>query len=254
VTFCRTFTNFGGIKQSLPEAQNKNGGHGGPLVAIMFGFFSGKNKNKESESLQDTGEYKFTWHDIGPKNPFNKRILDCRSLTQTLLSFTKDKSIAESFSEQRKSVGREFIEMRISDSKSQEVNISYPHNGEKIEGAVFKAKSMEDKWDIYGWNNTLFFVRSWTGELVYKASITVSEKDFVINKVEYQLLEEYKKDPSLAVDDVHFIIMSHAFGRPFPHRVPKINGDKEIALYSFSKFGRNCWYATFDSILDTTVA
>jgi hypothetical protein len=31
LTFSRILFNFGGTKQSLPEAQNKNGGHGGPL-------------------------------------------------------------------------------------------------------------------------------------------------------------------------------------------------------------------------------
>jgi hypothetical protein len=35
LTFCRTFTNFDETKQSLPEAQNKNGGHSGPLAATI---------------------------------------------------------------------------------------------------------------------------------------------------------------------------------------------------------------------------
>ena len=219
----------------------------------MFGLF--KKKKTESESLQSkTEEYDFKWYDLGENNPFNKRVLDIRSLTQTMLSFTSDKSVAELFNKQRHSIGEELINIQVPGLKIIETRLEYPHNGSKMEGAGFKAKCMEDKWDIYFWNGIMYLTRSWTGEVVYKAHTTVSDTNFLITKIEYSENEYTETDSSLVIDNVHFIVMSHAFGRPFPHRVPKtLIAEKDIALYSFNQFGHNCWYATYDTILDTII-
>src|ERR1700722_18734053 len=117
----------------------------------MFGLF--KNKQKESEVSQPKKEeYNFKWYEPGEGNPFNKRILDIRRLTQTMLSFTSDKDVAELFVKRRSSVGEELIGIQMPDSKTISVNLEYPHNGSKMEGAGYRAKCMEDKWDIYFWN------------------------------------------------------------------------------------------------------
>ncbi len=120
-----------------------------------------------------------------------------------------------------------------------------------MEGAGPRAKEMEDKWDIYCWNNIMYFARSWTGEVVYKAHINVSETKFSIYKIEYVESKYTLSDTTLVIDDVHFIVISYLFGKIFPHRIPRsLVNDSEIALYSFSQFGRNCWYATHESIID----
>jgi hypothetical protein len=138
-------------------------------------------------------------------------------------------------------------------SKTINVDLVYPHNGSKIEGAAYKAKCMEDKWDIYGWNDIIYFTRSWTGEVVYKAFIIVANTNFKIHEIEY-IPNENEEDKSLAINNVHFLIKTLAFGAIHPHKVPKsLTTDKDIALYSFNQFGHNCWYATFDEILDTTL-
>lgn len=219
----------------------------------MFGLF--RKKKQESEAYQNKpNEYDFKWHDLGKGNPFNKKILDIRSLTQTMLSFTKDKTIAKLFNKQRQSIGEELIDTKLPSSKTISTNLVYPHNGTKMEGAGFKAKCMEDKWDLYFWNGIMYLTRSWTGEVVYKAYTAVAETYFTITKIEYSENQYTQEDPSLVIDNVHFIVMSHAFGRPFPNRVPKkLITEKEIALYSFSQFGHNCWYATYDTIIDTVV-
>jgi hypothetical protein len=223
------------------------------IIKTMFGLF--KKKKKESESYQGKAEeYNFKWYDVGESNPFNKRILDIRSLTQTMLSFTSDKEVAVLFNKQRRSIGEELIDIKLNDSKILPANLEYSHNGSKMEGAGYKAKCMEDKWDIYFWNGIMYLTRSWTGEVVYKAHINFSETNFTITKIEYSENEFTQADPSLAIDNVHFIILSHAFGRPFPHRIPKtLINEKDIALYSFNQFGHNCWYATYDTILDAIV-
>lgn len=217
----------------------------------MFGLF--KKKIKESEFNQSQNqEYQFQWYEAGENNPFNKRILDIRSLTQHTLSFTKDKYVAELFNKQRQSIGRELIDTKMPGSKTLNVELVYPHNGAKIEGATYKAKCMEDKWDIYGWNEIIYFTRSWTGEVIYKAFINTTDSNFKIYKIEY--IPTYDDEDSLlAINNVHFLIKTLAFGGVYPHKVPKsLTTEKNIALYSFNQFGHNCWYATFDEILDTT--
>jgi hypothetical protein len=218
----------------------------------MFGLF--KKKIRESETHQSQNkEYEFKWYEIGEDNPLNKRILDIRSLTQHTLSFTKDKLVAELFNKQRQSIGQELNGTKMAGSKILDVDLMYPHNGSKVEGAVYKAKCMEDKWDIYAWNDIIYFVRSWTGEVVYKASINVKEENFTINKIEY-IPGTNDEDKSLAINNVHFLIKTLAFGAVYPHKVPKsLTTDQDIASYSFNQFGHNCWYATFDEILDTVL-
>ncbi|MBS1636665.1 MAG: hypothetical protein JST26_12180 [Bacteroidetes bacterium] len=221
----------------------------------MFGFFKKKNKPKESEVQQpQASKYHFKWYDIGPENPFNKRLLDCRSLTESMLSATSDESIARSFAHQRHSIGEEFVGFEFNRKASLPVHLVYPHNGSKIEGAAYKAKSMEDKWDIYAWNNIFYFVRSWTGKIEYKAFFAASENTFLIDKIEYDSAEHANEDSTIIENNVHFLLMTLAFGRIYPHKVPKtITGDENIALYSFALFGRNCWYATYEDITDTTI-
>lgn len=219
----------------------------------MFGLF--KKKVKESETFENKDqEYEFSWVEIGEQNPFNKRILDIRSFTQHVLAFTKDKHVAGLFNKQRHSIGQELTNTKIPGSKTIEVSLVYPHNGSKIEGAAYKAKCMEDKWDIYGWNNILYLTRSWTGEIVYKATIHVTETSFEVQKIEYCADGYNENDPSLVVNNVHFLLKTLAFGAIYPHKVPAVlTNEKDIAIYSFSQFGHNCWYATYDDVLDVTV-
>ncbi|SHE46638.1 hypothetical protein [Pedobacter caeni] len=219
----------------------------------MFGLF--KKKVKEPETFQNHDqEYEFTWHEVGKDNPFNKQILDIRSFTQHMLSFTKEKYVAELFNKQRHSIGRELINTKIPKSKTINVSLVYPHNGSKIEGAAYKANCMEDKWDIYGWDNIIYLTRSWTGEVVYKAFIKVTDASFEIQKIEYTPDVYSENDQSLVVNDVHFLIKTLALGAIYPHKVPTVlTNEKDIAIYSFNRFGHNCWYATYYDILDVAV-
>ncbi|MEJ2884380.1 hypothetical protein [Pedobacter sp. GR22-6] len=219
----------------------------------MFGLF--KRKVKESEAVQNHDrEYEFTWHELGEHNPFNTRILDIRNFTQHMLAFTEDKSVAETFNQQRHSIGQELIGIKMPESKAINVMLVYPHDGSKIEGAAYKAKCMEDKWDIYGWDNTIYFTRSWTGEVVYRAFINITDTNFAIQKIEYIPDQYNADDQSLVVNNVHFLIKTLAFGSIYPHKVPaNLINQKDIALYSFNQFGHNCWYATYNDILDVTV-
>lgn len=217
----------------------------------MFGWPKKKPaKLSESEVLQRGGNFRFQWHEIGEGNPFNKRILDIRSFTLSMIATTSKKEVAEKFTSLRTSVGNEHIGTNVSNSKSTSTNLTYPHNGASLQGVVFKADSMDCKWDIYIYDGTFYFSRSWTGDLVYKATANVGADLIQLLNIEYPS----DMDELLAINNVHFLIMSHAFGKVFPHMIPKgLESENDIAAYSFSAFGNKACYASHEQITDTVV-
>jgi hypothetical protein len=215
----------------------------------MINWFKKKHKkSKESEVLQQNTQYQFTWYEVGDGNPFNKRILDIRSFTQTMIATTSKKSIAELYNELRKSVGEEYIGKDVVNARSSKTDLRYPHNGTELRGAAFKSDSMDCKWDIYIYDSCFYFTRSWTGELVYKAISQITSDFIKIIEIQHPDTIESKD----SINNVHFLILSHANRRPMPHKIPAgIIGDKEIALYSFSEFGNRACYASYEDITDT---
>ncbi|HEY5751254.1 MAG TPA: hypothetical protein VIU12_34565 [Chryseolinea sp.] len=218
----------------------------------MFSWLKKKHKEaNESEVLQQgEANYTFLWYEIGEGNPFNKRILDIRSFTLSMIATTSRKEIAEKYTSLRSSVGNEYIGIDVPNSKSSLTNLKYPHNGSVLRGAAFKADSMDCKWDIYVYDNIFYFSRSWTGDLVYKATAKINVDSIELTNIEYPS----EIDESIAINDVHFLMMSHAFSRVFPHMIPgALRSENEIARYSFSAFGNKACYASYEPVIDTVV-
>ena len=218
----------------------------------MFKWFKRKKLKSESEFLKTkSDEYSFRWLELGDDdNPFNKKVLDISSYTSTTMAFTTEKEIAEKYTELRSSLGKELIGFDTSNFKKTHANLEYLHSGEQLEGVAFKADSMDCKWDIYAYDNYLFFSRSWDGKLIYKASYTITSDKILISEILFN--DSYSDDE--AKNDVHFLIKSHATGQVFPHTIPKeLTSDSEIAQWSFVKFGNRAYYACYDNIIDTVV-
>lgn len=217
----------------------------------MFGLFKKKRKEaKESEVLQQEVNYNFKWYEIGEGNPFNKKILDIRSFTLSMIATTSSKEVAVKYSALRGSLGEEYKGASVPNAKSISTSLKYPHNGAALEGIVFKADSMDCKWDIYIYNDVFYFTRSWTGDLGYKATARIHADSIELTTIECSV----EDDELIAVNNVHFLIMAHALGKVYPHMIPKeFQRDKEIALYSFSTFGNKACYATYEPVTDTVI-
>jgi len=218
----------------------------------MFSWFKSKRKDSsESEALQKDGvSYKYQWHEIGQGNPFNKRVLDVRSFTLSMIATTSKKEVAEKYTSLRTSIGEEYIGAGVPNPKSVLSSLKYPHNGAAIRGAVFKAESMDCKWDIYCYDDVFYFTRSWTGDLIYKVKAKINADSVELTSIEYPL----EIDELLAINNVHFLLLSHALGRIFPHMVPKeLVDENDVALYSFSTFGNKACYACYEPVTDTVV-
>lgn len=209
----------------------------------------GGNDNSAGESSDDA-EHGLKWYDPGEENPFPIRILDVRGLTWNLVATTSDVRMAESFNAQRQTDGREFTDAAIENSTTIECDLAFPHNGDELEGIVFKSNSMDVKWDIYIYDSSFLFVRSWTGKLQYRALAKITDTDIRIHKIETS-----PDHIDTAPQAVYFILATHAIGRVLPHTIPRDvpNNAKQIGFLSFSMYGNLGCYATYEDITQIAI-
>jgi len=207
-----------------------------------------QSRTEKEEAVPPKGcgdGYSFKWNDPGPENPFGIRVFDCRPLTWHVVATTKDKAIAERYNVLRRSDGKDLIGAPINDSVRCPVSLKFPHNGATLEGIVFKADSMDVKWDIYIYNSIFLFARSWTGELCYRAVAAVGPSQIHITEIECP-----RSEAKIAASHVYFLMGTHAMRRVLPHRLPEGTPEDPMtmATLSFSLFGRLGCYASFEDI------
>jgi hypothetical protein len=169
------------------------------------------------------------------QNPFGLRVLDCRPFSTTTISTTKDPNIAASFNRLRGSTVEEHRGQHPADSLTASCELSYPFSGESRDGPLFVAQQMEDKWDIYLHDGHLYFARSWTGELAFRATVEFRQKEAVITEVEASRTK-VTDDPTLAVRMVDFLMKTHLYRKEAPHPLPQgLSEDRRmLVLHSFS--------------------
>jgi hypothetical protein len=184
------------------------------------------------------------------ENPYKMEIFDCREYALNMNSTTQNSEIATKFLKLRKSDGKEYIGTFPENGAKCEVDLSYDTKGKQIDdGIVFKAQKMEEKWDIYKYANFLFFVRSWTGEMVYFSNYIPTEKGFNVNLIVLDDSKIDEADPFFEFKVVEFLIHSHILGYNLPHPIPKTidrNNSESILGYSFSMFGNRGQFATYE--------
>jgi hypothetical protein len=184
------------------------------------------------------------------QNPYNVRCLDVRSFTTTMVSTAADQKLAAKFRGLRTSRGTHLIGVTPEDGVHMDCQLRYPHQGATRDGPLFMAKEMEDKWDIFLLEGKLYFTRSWSGVLVYRATIEFMETQAIISDID-SLPVGVQGGVWLAVCAVDFLVKSHLYKREPPHTIPPSvpDDDMGIAAYSFREYGRWASYATFE---DTT--
>lgn len=202
-------------------------------------------EDAEEGAEQDDPAVFFRWF-RPEENPFGILLLDIRPFTRTMVSFTKDPAIAESFANERDSDGSGLVEKLIDGSQTIPCSLSFDLPTPRENGPLFKADCMEDKWDIYHHDGKLLFARSWTGDLMLRCSVDPDAESLVITDIESQ--PGYFSE---APQHVLFLVMSHFHGLDFPNMLPpNVPRDPtEMAVASFSLFGRRAAYATFENIM-----
>ena len=196
----------------------------------------------------EKNKYELIWIEA-KDNPFNVKIFDCREFAFNMMSTTANSEIASKFSEQRKNDGKQYIGQLPANGTKCKVTLNYYTKRKQLaDGIIFKAKEMEEKWDIYKYANFLFFVRSWTGNLIYVSNYIPTDLGF---KVDLIILDNRKveaNDSFFEFKVVDFLIHNHILGYDVPHPIPKSleNIPEKILGYSFSMFGSKGHFASYD--------
>ncbi len=207
-------------------------------------------QKQNSESKRKNAFARLNWLEAY-QNPFGIRVLDCRSFSRSALCFVPDKHIAEHFLELRNSRGEIHRHQLPKNTLHIKCNLRYPFEEKIPDGPVFVAKVMQDRWDIYLYEDFLYFTNSWSGELLIRAKINFKDNEFIVSIIDIRS-DFVNRDKTLAIRQADYLIKSHLFRREVPNPLPKNlpNNPEQIALYSFSLYGRMGSYATYE---DTTL-
>lgn len=185
------------------------------------------------------------------ESPFGIRVLDCRPIAETFLSATQDVACISFFGSPEARFGGQFREQHPEAAVRVACQLVYPLATPLPEGPVFLAGAMEEKWNVYHFAGVLYFARSWTGHLQYAARLAPSARELRVVEVE-AWPGNVLGDESMAVRQVDFLIRSHLLGQAAPHPVPHLSTKKQIALWSFSQYGRRGLFAAVEATSGST--
>jgi hypothetical protein len=202
----------------------------------LFSWLRGRNRVREPKTV---------WL-RGTDSPFGIDVLDCREVTQGMISATDDPDVAETFLRLRREDGNAYRGRDPDDAAEADGNLEYRLEDPPPDGPLVKAATMEDKWDIYLHRPNLYFVLSWTGQIAYRARVSLGGDMVRIERIAHPADEP----PQFARGMVDFLIKSHLYGQLLPHPVPEAMPVEDVAMYSFAVFGRRCGFASYE---DTTV-
>jgi hypothetical protein len=191
----------------------------------------------------------------GEASPFPFDVFDCRAFALTSVAMASAEDIAGSFSRQRRSDGREYINRLPEREVFVDFDLAVKLGGFIMrEGPLFKAQQMEDKWDIYQYSGYFYFVRSWTGNLVHVARGEVRQGVLHVDSFATASGLLDSRDKFFFLREITFLLINHVVGAVFPHPIPsyRAGDDDAIMLFSFSEFGRRGWYGTLQGAAGVT--
>jgi hypothetical protein len=178
------------------------------------------------------------------------RLFDCRGFSLGVSATSKHEETAKTFLLSRSSDGRNHIGDQPENMTSFESDYIFPNRGEVPEGPIFKALQMEDRYDIYQYNDVIFFIRSWGQKMAMRVEIERLDDGIRLASFQYDTLR-YPND-DFALKTCEYLLKSHCIDMITPHPLhPKLDPKSEFALlsYSFSEFGRRAWQGSFENTL-----
>ncbi len=183
------------------------------------------------------------------RGPFGLPGVDVRPVTQGRMSATGDLAAAERFGALREADGLAHVGHIPEGARAFDCDLEYPELPWDRRGALFVARVMEERWDLYQWGEHLYFADAWSGALQLRADIEPSGEGIAVRRV-LAAEEEWGAAPYPA-RLVDYLLRSHALDEhcptPLPASMP--HDPAVIGLHAFERFGRMAWFATFE---DTT--
>ncbi|MEO5988311.1 MAG: hypothetical protein ABIU54_04290 [Candidatus Eisenbacteria bacterium] len=178
-------------------------------------------------------------------NPFGVRALDCQPMANAMPAM-QEPAAAARFVELRGLDGARLRDQHPEEPTHIACALQWPFPRPATDGVLFRAEVMEDRWDVFLIEGWFYFVRSWSGQLVYRASVRF-EPGRAIARVIEAPSEAVREDAAFCVREVDYLLKSHVLDAMVPHPLPAAmpNNPKQIALFSFSRHGRRGCFATF---------
>ena len=185
------------------------------------------------------------------ESPFGLRFLDCRAVALRRKAQAQDKTVEGRWARERANDGRRLAGTRPDHAIELSTLLLGPMNQPlPAEGPVFKGDHLEEKWDAYRFEGWLYFVRSWSGLLVYRAAVKVEMGKRIVDRIEAPS-DAADSDPDFCIREVDFLIKTLIDRVPTPHPLPRDfkADDDGIAEFSFQRHGDRGWYATWADTL-----
>jgi hypothetical protein len=182
-------------------------------------------------------------------NEFDVRCLDCRPYSHRMISFVQEKAQLDQFVVGRATLGTEHRGREPQNLRRNECALFYPFNEGQRYGPLLRSEMLEDKWDLFLWDDSLYFVRSWTGSLWHRATVEFGADHVTVREISSNTATDLG-DETLPLREVDFLIRTLLCREQLPHPVPKVMPEvpKLIAQHSFSRYGRYAYFATYEDM------
>lgn len=189
------------------------------------------------------------------QTPYGVDLIDLRPFTQTMVSMTKDESCARNATSYRKRSGREFINAPRSSPITTACDLRYPCDHALADGRLFLPTAMEDKWAVYLFANTLYFVRSWTATVTFTATTRRHLDELIVTSITESrpTAQAHTNPPDNPRDRIRLVdclIRCLCLREPCPFPIPNQPAtDEHVAMYAFSVLGRAAFYASTEDLV-----
>jgi hypothetical protein len=183
-------------------------------------------------------------------NPFSMPVMDCRSICgQSLFYAFGDRATGLMA---LLDIGGDTDEAELrarltTEPVTTRVALGYPRvaGDRPADGPLVIAKQMEDLWNIYLFGNSLYFTRSWTGEVRHRAHVSFFNRAMFITAIE-TFAAAVPEDDTFAVRQVDYLVKAALCGMQTPAPIPaRISPDPHpIAQFTLTEYGHLAGFAS----------
>ncbi len=189
------------------------------------------------------------WLEAG-ESPYGIEVLDCRGLAAEARAAATSPEAAERFAALRGADGSALRGTVPHPPATLDCRLEYPMASPLPEGALFRATSLDEKWDLFHLEGSLYCARSASGALEYRAALAFPAGRMRVVRVSARA-DLAEAEPAYVVAAVDFLVRTHVLGLEAPHPIPAAaqGGPEELALLSWRQHGR---FARFGAYADTS--
>lgn len=215
----------------------------------------GETDQSPSDKAPSKYEREVRW--LSPEEtPFGVDVLDCIPFARSITATTADPNIARRFGQL---LGQEdLIAGTPPDIRQITCDLTYTLSEPLAEGPAFRSREMEEKWDVYFYDDQLYCVRSWTGHVWFRARLEQSDGQAHVSRIEFSLEGTVgdEEDDEYVVRIFDFLIKRHVARVMALHPLPlskREESPQTLAHRSFVLYGVKGLYGTFADTLTTNI-